>query len=153
MLIAKGQANMENNHKLLRTELFLTNLLKAFNSYELNEISDLLADDVVYESYFGFSKIIGKQRVINYWISKLTEMKISGHKERLELLYNVDTFEQMLIFVDKPIPKISGEYVCIVAETNDSGLIQNVRLTLTSFYDGLFMAKNDVKRFRALGAE
>lgn len=41
---------MENNPKLLRTELFLTNLLKAFNSYELNEISDLLADDVVYES-------------------------------------------------------------------------------------------------------
>jgi len=134
--------NPSSIRKFVATEFFLNKLQQSYDSYDADPIKNLLSSDFVYESFFEFNIINGKSDYMNYLSHKLKKMKEFNYKEKLELLYNSDTGEQVLIFVDKSVPKQDGEYVCFVATANDAGLIDRLVLTLTSFYDSLFLPKD-----------
>lgn len=130
--------------KFAATEIFFEKLQHAYDSYDCGSIKDFLSDDFTYESFFEFSMIKGKDDYVKYLSNKLQNMKKYEYKENFELLYNSDTGEQVLIFSNKPIPKQSGEYVCFFAESNELGLINKLKLTLSCFYDGLFLPKETI---------
>ena len=131
--------------KFAATEGFFEKLQQAYDSYDCGSIKDFLSDDFTYESFFEFNMIKSKDEYIEYLSDKLKDMKKHGYKEKLDLLYNSDTGEQVLIFTNKPVPKQSGEYVCFVAEANEIGLISKLKLTLSCFYDSLFLPKDAIE--------
>ena len=131
--------------RLVTTEYFFEKLQQSYNLYDSDLVCGLLSDNFVYESFFDFNHIKSKGEYLDYLSRNLMLMKKSGHKEKMELLYNSDTGEQVLIFNNKPIPKQSGEYVCLVATANNLGTIDKLSLTLTSFYDNLFLPKDCIE--------
>lgn len=131
--------------KFAATESFFEKFQEAYDSYDCSSIKGFLSDDFIYESFFEFNMIKSKDEYIEYLSDKLKDMEKHGYKEKLDLLYNSDTGEQVLIFTNKPVPKQDGEYVCFVAEANETGLISKLKLTLSCFYDSLFLPKGAIE--------
>lgn len=130
-------------------EKFFEELKIAYSTYDTSEIKNLLAEDFSYNSYFEFLPHIGKETYLQLLELKFKEMKYANHNEKLEHLYNSDTGEQILIFVDRPIGN-KGEYVCFVATSDAKGLIKKLTLTASTFYDALFIPKETIQDFLSM---
>lgn len=125
-------------------EIFLDKLKQAYSYYDVSAVSDLLADDFVYESFFEFHNITTKKEYLEYLSNLFLSMKKVGYVENMEHLYEHDTGRQILVLSNKRIPP-GNEFVCFVASSADNKKINKLELTLSSFYNGMYGPKNFVE--------
>jgi hypothetical protein len=108
---------------------FITELAKTYNNLDIKYLSDLLSEDVRYESQNVLTPIVGKENLINYLKQKLKLIKESNHLVYAEIGF-LDTKKEnpciilsqgnkeskgALVLVETIDNLISGIDICTVA--------------------------------------